>query len=105
MKAFLIVAGVLMTGASVYGVVDYNKKLHTREFKEMYKEEPAKDSEVTTETVVTTDVPAANTVTIPLKSETVKKEVTRKISKKAADKKKKKREFKLKEFSRAPLKG
>ena len=41
MKTFLVTAGLLMTGASVYGVVDYNKKVDDKAFKELYKENTA----------------------------------------------------------------
>ena len=43
MKTFLVVAGLLMTGASVYGIVDYNKKAESKEFFELYKENPVPD--------------------------------------------------------------
>jgi hypothetical protein len=104
MKTFLIVAGVLMTGASVYGVVDYNNKINTTEFKELYKEEHSTEHQV-----VTHEKTAPFEFETPVKSEVEKMEVSktdvvRKASKpKPVVKKKKKREFSIKEFSRAPL--
>jgi hypothetical protein len=53
MKTFLVVAGLLMTGASVYGIVDYNKKADTKAFKELYNESAAPvEAEVEKEKVV-----------------------------------------------------
>ena len=97
MKAFLIVAGLLMTGASVYGIVDYNKKTKSREFNELYKEKPV-------ETVVTEET----TVPVVEKKEALKTKVVTKIEKEpvkklAKKKKEKERVFRFKEFSRAPL--
>src|SRR5436853_150354 len=43
MKAFLIAGAVLMTGASIYGFIDYEKTSRDKAFTKMYKpEEPLK---------------------------------------------------------------
>jgi len=94
MKAILITAAVLMTGASVYGIVDYNKKSTTREFKNLYREEHP---------VVKTEAPVEAARLVPAKIEEVKAEAA--VSEKPTAKKsiKKNRKFRLSEFSRAKL--
>ena len=41
MKIYLIVGGLLLTAASVYGVTDYVQTKNKKAFKELYKEVPA----------------------------------------------------------------
>jgi hypothetical protein len=41
MKLYLMAGGLLLTAASVYGVADYVKTKNKKEFKELYKEVPA----------------------------------------------------------------
>ena len=102
MKTFLIVAGLLMTGASVYGVVDYNKKADNKEFKELYKEKPAP-----VETELVKEEAPVPVETKAIKSEEVKKTdnvPVKKVSKKKkAKKEKEERKFRMKEFSRGKL--
>jgi hypothetical protein len=100
MKTFLIVAGLLMTGASVYGVVDYNKKAESNEFKNLYKENPAAEEKAMM-TDVTPPVAAMKAADKPAKlnEPVLKKEVKKKVSKK----KKAERVIRLKEFSRSKL--
>lgn len=100
MKTFLVVAGLLMTGASVYGIVDYNKKAESKEFKELYKETPEETEVVKAEAVLpvagkkeVAKIETAAATEKPVAKKTVKKKVA----------KKKKRSFELKEFSRGRL--
>ena len=92
----LIAAAALMTGASVYGVVDYNRKSGNSDFKNLYREENATKTEVTPATrpdaleKVKKEAVSGETV-----SATVKKE---KPVKKTTSKKKK---ISYKAFSRA----
>jgi hypothetical protein len=39
MKAFFYAGAVLMTGAIIYGFVDYNKSRHSQGFTNLYKTE------------------------------------------------------------------
>ena len=39
MKMIFIAAATLMTGASVYGLYDYNKRSGTREFENLYRDD------------------------------------------------------------------
>lgn len=100
MKTFLVVASLLMTGASVYGIVDYNKKADTKEFKQLYKENPV-------ENAVVEEKPAAPVVEkkeVLKPDATVKTEVTPKKSATKSDSKKKTpRKLRLKKFSREAL--
>ena len=102
MKTFLVVAGLLMTGASVYGVVDYNKKAESKEFKELYKEAPVLD-----EIDVTKDespIPIAEKKEISKNEAAMKTETpVKKSVKKKTVKKKKERILRLKEFSRGKM--
>ena len=101
MKTFLVVAGLLMTGASVYGVVDYNKKAESKEFKELYKEAPVPDETDITkkENAVPAEKKEISKNETAVKTETpVKKTV-----KKKTIKKKKERVLRLKEFSRGKM--
>jgi hypothetical protein len=41
MKAFLLAGAVLMTGASIYGFIDYKRTSRSKEFRDLYKETPA----------------------------------------------------------------
>lgn len=101
MKMFLVVAGVLMTSASIYGVVDYNNKIHTKEFKELYKKEETKS--VVQPVKEETELPVLGTVTKdPVKTE-AEVTVADDAQKPKPVIKKKKREFSIREFSRAPL--
>jgi pyruvate/oxaloacetate carboxyltransferase len=99
MKIFLIAAGLLMTGASVYGVVDYNKKTESGALKELYKEKPAP---VDTEIVEEVSKPVIENKETPKVEEVVVTE--KKTTRKMAKKKKEERVFRMKEFSRAQLK-
>ena len=102
MKTVLIVAGLLMTGASVYGIVDYNKKAESKEFADLYKEDPAPVETVVTNEVVA--VPVAQEKEI-LKTESLTKmEKVKPAVKKTTSKKKAERKFRLKEFSRGKMK-
>ena len=47
MKAFLYAGAVLMTGASIYGFIDYKKSTHNKDFTNLYKSD---DQAVVTET-------------------------------------------------------
>ena len=102
MKTFLIVAGLLMTGASVYGIVDYNQKAGKKEFKELYKDhsgtaKPVKvPANATVMEVKKIEVPQPETPAI------TKKEAAKKTAKKKTLNKEK-RTFQLKEFSRGKL--
>jgi len=108
MKTFLIVAGLLMTGASVYGVVDYNAKAKNPEFKELYKEKPVPVEIEVVEEIVPAPVPifekkeAAKKEVLtdgnvePVKKAVIKKKVVKK--KKSED-----RKLRLKEFSRGKM--
>jgi hypothetical protein len=94
MKSILITAAVLMTGASVYGLVDYNKKAQTREFKNLYREEKPAIKETRIESKEAAPVkfePAPENTSVA-----VEKPVTR-ISVK------KRNRLSLKSFSRAKL--
>lgn len=96
MKSFLVVAGLLMTGASVYGIVDYNKKADTKEFKQLYKEVPVDPN-------VQSEKPAQPTVSekeVKKIEEAPKSEAT---PTKKATKKKESRKLRLKKFSREAL--
>jgi hypothetical protein len=95
MKSILITAAVLMTGASVYGIVDYNKKAHTREFKNLYREEqPVAKKEIQTKTK---EVAPAKMESLPEKTTVVaSKPVTRTPAKK-------RNRLSLKAFSRARI--
>lgn len=108
MKTFLLAAGLLMTGASVYGIVDYNQKQASNELKELYKEKPAP---VSTKTVVEDGIAPSpvsglkeGSATVVYKKETTPAKGTVK-KKKVVNKKKaeKERVFRLKEFSRGKL--
>jgi hypothetical protein len=101
MKTFLIVAGLLMTGASVYGVVDYNKKAGSNEFKNLYKESPAAEEKVMKKEEAPPPVAAMKAADNPamLNEPALKKEVKKKVPKK----KKAERVIRLKEFSRSKL--
>ena len=117
MKPLLIIAGILMTCFTVYGVVEYKKKKDTKAFNEMYAKEVVKKdiNEVST--------PVGNTPINELKkqkefnpasekiynnfdaAEIEKAAVIEKEPKKTTVIKKiKHRRLNLKEFSRAPLK-
>ena len=49
MKALFYVGAVLMTGAVIYGFVDYNKSRHSQEFMNLYKiETPAAAKNIAT---------------------------------------------------------
>ena len=102
MKTFLVVAGLLMTGASVYGVVDYNKKAESKEFKELYKEAPMPD-----ETIITKEespVPFAEKKELAKNEAALKTErPLKKSAKTKTVKKKKERALRLKEFSRGRM--
>ena len=104
MKAFLVIAGLLMTGASVYGVVDYNKKVDDKAFKELYKEN-------TVHAEVKSHKEEVSSLVLPEK-EVSKKEAAvktepateKKVLKKKTPKKKKEvRQFSTKAFSRSKL--
>ncbi len=99
MKTFLIVAGLLMTGASVYGVVDYNKKSKTTEFNELYKEKPV-EKEIVEEAIPLPVVETKKALKTEKSVVTDKKVVMKKLVKNRKDK----RVFRMKEFSRGPLK-
>ena len=102
MKTFLVVAGLLMTGASVYGIVDYNKKAESKEFKELYKENPMPDE--TNVTKEESPVPVAEKKEISKKETSIKTETAVKKSVKGKTiKKKKERVLRLKEFSRGKM--
>lgn len=103
MKSFLIIAGVLMTGASVYGVVDYNTKINTPAFKEMYKEEPKKDAEIVADKTSAVLPNENKELKVADNKAITKKGVVKKASELKTIKKKKNRSFKMSEFSRGPL--
>ena len=104
MKTFLIVSSLLMTGASVFGIVDYNKKAAGSEFKELYKESPAPIETGATKAGLDAPIPTKNvssqkeefrkTENAPIKKDSKKKVVKQK---------KEQRKFRLKEFSRSKL--
>lgn len=101
MKTFLIAAGLLMTAASVYGVVDYSKKAGTKEFKEMYHQP---STPVETEVVEEVQMPIIETKATEQTDAVIKSETTPvKSTAKKNPKKKKEREFELKKFSRERL--
>jgi DNA repair exonuclease SbcCD nuclease subunit len=103
MKTFLVVAGLLMAGASVYGVVDYSKKSSTKEFKELYKEAPAPvEDEVVKEEMPVPIIEKKEISKTNVVAKTEKPPV-KKIIKKKTVKKKKERTFELREFSRSKL--
>jgi ADP-ribosylglycohydrolase len=100
MKSVLIIAASLMTAASVYGIIDYNKKSNSKEFKQLYtQEQPAlkDEEEVITEEKKPAVVESANAEknkTVVGKKPAVKKPVK---------KKKKHSKFSTKAFSRSRL--
>jgi len=101
MKTFLVVAGLLMTGASVYGVVDYNKKAESKEFKDLYKESAAPiEDETEKEETPVRSVEKKEILKDDAVVKTEKAPVTKTAKKKTV---KKKRSFELKEFSRSKL--
>ena len=105
MKTFLIVAGMLMAGASVYGVVDYNKKIKTQEFKELYKEKPAPvETEVVEEKTVTPVAEKNENTKVQATANTEKAPVKKVVKKKHVIKpQEEKRVFHFKEFSRGRI--
>lgn len=105
MKTYLIVAGLLMTGASVYGVVDYNKKAESREFKELYKEKvsPA-EIDLAEEAAPIIPVEKKEAAKVEAASNPEKKMATKSVKKKVIKKKKQEeRTFRIKEFSRGKM--
>jgi hypothetical protein len=52
MKVYLIVGGLLLTAASVYGVTDYVQTKNKKAFKELYKEAPV----IATKEITLTDI-------------------------------------------------
>src|ERR1044072_6105703 len=104
MKTFLIAAGLLMAGASIYGVVDYNKKMKHQEFKNLYKEKPAPvEKEVPAGTVPvvekkekTNTQDTVKTAKAPVKNESNQKKALKK-------KNEEERFFRIREFSRGKL--
>lgn len=95
MKAILIAAATLMTGASVYGIVDYNKRSGTKEFENLYRaKHPAAEKTVIVEEAkaVKEEKPVATTLQ-PVKEEWKTKKPVKKL--------KKKRTVSYKTFSRA----
>jgi hypothetical protein len=105
MKLFLMAAGLLMTGASVYGIVDYHKKAENKAFKELYKENPGQVETESTKDVLPVPVTANKEVsaggTGPKNTEN--SPVKKSIKKKTVRQKKETRTFRLKEFSRGKL--
>lgn len=89
-----------MTSASIYGVVDYKHRLHTKEFNELYKKEQVKSDEQTQDKK-TTKTPLGSVSNDAEKN--IKDETAPVKTEKSTPVKKAKREFSIKEFSRAPL--
>lgn len=96
MKTFLVIAGLLMTGASVYGVIDYNKTAGSNEFKDLYKEMPEEKAVVEKQAAM----PLVEKKETPKTVDAVKTETA---PKKKAVKKKAPRKLQLKKFSREAL--
>ena len=95
MKTILILAAVLMGGASIYGIVDYRKRSATKEFRQLYtKENPATQPDMKT---VATEADGSTLQNNADKMATTKNEV------KPVIRKKKIRKFRFSEFSRAAL--
>jgi hypothetical protein len=94
MKMILIAAATLMTGASVYGVIDYKKRSGTKEFENLYREEK-------TTNVVPAALPVVKNNDVKAESSelTVKEEVKKKPAVKKSHSKKRKISYKT--FSRA----
>src|SRR5688500_2141624 len=112
MKSILYIGTTLMTGASIYGYVDYKKTNRNEEFKNIYTEKaaphpapmPAKESFVpVTEPAVEikTVIPEKTIKESPVLKKTAKQEPAGKIVKKYMSKEHKK--LNAKHFSRAPL--
>jgi len=98
MKSILIITGSLMTVATVYGIVDYSKKSGSKEFKELYTQQPvANEAEKITEekkvVPAITPIVETNKTTIEKKPEV----------KKNLKKKKSSRKLTTKAFSRSKL--
>ena len=101
MKTFLVVAGLLMAGASVYGVVDYNRKAESKAFKDLYKENAVTDE--TTEPKAALPVTKNKVANVETTTTTEKPAIKKPAKKKIVKKKNDERVFRLKEFSRGKL--
>ena len=84
MKAILIAAATLMTGAGAYGIIDYNKKTGTREFENLYREKhPADEKAISVEEAKTVKEEKAVVATLqPVKEESKPKKIVKKSKKK-----------------------
>ena len=96
MKAILLAAASLMTGAGIYGVVHYNDRSANSEFQNLYREE------VPAEPVLLKTTPEVKTINAN-DNVVVEKEGTKAVKRKPADKKtaRKKKKISYKSFSRA----
>src|SRR5215203_4314392 len=99
MKAILIATAALMTGAGVYGLVDYNKTSGTTDFERLYKEEKSVAPAAVTEGKTDPGVKAKETKAALKTTVPEKKEVKGKTNAVKSVKKKKKLSYKL--FSRS----
>ncbi len=103
MKSILYVGATLMIGASIYGFVDYKQTHNKKEFKGMYEEKTAPETEITTDTKTTVPVVGKEEI-VPVVNVTEEKKAVKNTSvvtkKKVA---KKKRKFNTKLFSRGAL--
>ncbi|HEX6332645.1 MAG TPA: hypothetical protein VFZ78_00380 [Flavisolibacter sp.] len=98
MKSILIIAAILMTGASVYGVVHFNKKSQSQSFRQLYKPVPEMVQAAPSETGASTITAEKTRVT---REELNPTEVTPPPPPaRKAVKRKKDRTIELKEFSR-----
>jgi hypothetical protein len=94
----LYAGAALMIGASIYGFVDYRKTSHKKEFSGMYKENKPVEKTGPVKKEISADQTTTNME--------AKKDAVLKENGKAEEKtvlKKKKRNFRISEFSRAPL--
>ena len=92
----LIAAATLMTGASVYGLIDYNKRSGSKDFENLYRKDKATGPREA-EKVNTPVVRESDSKTIGDK----KVEMTTKAQEPVKKTPKKKRNVSYKEFSRA----
>lgn len=91
MKPLLLLGAVLMTGASVYGIVDYRQRSSQKEFRQLYRAAAPETGAGIRDLSAFTEEPAApETVAEPKKKTAIKKT-------------KKPRRIERDMFSRAPL--
>jgi len=91
MKTLLITAAVLMTGASVYGIVDYRQKSGKKEFHNLYTGSPAVKTTAAVKTMQLPKIKEATTTEV----KKTKPMLVKKMGKKRQPK------LRLKQFSRA----